>query len=194
MIKTKYSEEDLKVFETLITTKLEKAYDQVENLQNQLIEMEESLEDDASSHNEGNFTEQVEFLNTMVYRQKKHINDLESALMRIKNKTYGRCSVTGALIDKDRLLAVPTTTKSIAGKQQLENGTLKEKKPIVGKPKNPIITTKIVKKTLAVKPPTNSDLVDKSIDFIDISDDDEYEDDSYDPVEDNHASDSGMWD
>ncbi len=115
-----YSNEELKVFEVLITTKLEKAYGQLESLQLQIIEMEESIEDSSGIHymNDGGYTEQVGFTNAMAIRQQKHIADLEKALMRVKNKSYGRCIITGALIDKKRLLAVPTTTKSMAAKMQ----------------------------------------------------------------------------
>ena len=117
----RYSDADLQVFETLLTEKLNKAYEQVESLQVQLIEMEESIEDSSGMHymNDGNYSEQIEFLNGMVHRQRKHISDLENAIMRVKNKTYGRCVVTGQLIDKKRLMAVPTTTKSIVAKTQL---------------------------------------------------------------------------
>lgn len=115
-----YSDEDLKVFETLISTKLEKAYEQLKSLQLQIIEMEESIEDSSGVHymNDGGYTEQIGFTNAMVIRQQKHTSDLEKALMRIKNKSYGRCIITGELIDKKRLLAVLTTTKSMAAKTQ----------------------------------------------------------------------------
>ena len=52
----------------------------------------------------------------MMTRQRRYIDNLESALTRIKNRSYGICRVTGKLIDKRRLLAVPHATTSIEGK------------------------------------------------------------------------------
>ncbi len=66
--------------------------------------------DDSSIHSE------VELLNNMAIRQRQFIQNLENALVRIENKTYGICTVTGNLIDKKRLLLVPHATKSIEAK------------------------------------------------------------------------------
>ena len=54
----------------------------------------------------------------MAARQKKYVENLENALMRVENKTYGICKVTGKLISKERLRAVPHTTQSIEAKLQ----------------------------------------------------------------------------
>ena len=59
----------------------------------------------------------VLFRPEMAVRQQKFINGLQSALMRIENKTYGICRVTGKLIPKERLRAVPHATLSIEAKQ-----------------------------------------------------------------------------
>ena len=59
-----------------------------------------------------------EYLNQMAERQSTYIDHLEKALLRIENKTYGICRVTGKLIDKERLRAVPHATLSIEAKMQ----------------------------------------------------------------------------
>jgi len=58
----------------------------------------------------------LQLLDTMAHRLRKHIVDLKNALLRIHSKSYGICSLTGQLIDKKRLMAVPTTTKGVAAK------------------------------------------------------------------------------
>ncbi|MBV6652777.1 MAG: hypothetical protein KI786_03425, partial [Mameliella sp.] len=69
----------------------------------------------------------VEMLNNMAIRQRRYIQDLQNALIRIRNKVYGVCTVTGELIDKKRLMAVPTTTKSVAAK----TGPVTPKRPVI---------------------------------------------------------------
>ncbi|MBK6931657.1 MAG: TraR/DksA family transcriptional regulator [Saprospirales bacterium] len=66
--------------------------------------------DDSTAHTD------LELLQRMALRQQRHIQDLRNALLRIQNKTYGICIVTGQLIDKSRLRLVPHATKSIDGK------------------------------------------------------------------------------
>ena len=68
--------------------------------------------------NESSLSYDRDYLSRMTDRQNRFIRDLESALLRIKNKTYGICSVTGQLISKQRLKAVPHTTKSIKAKMK----------------------------------------------------------------------------
>ena len=65
---------------------------------------------------EGSLTQTKEELTAMVYRQQKFIQGLEAALVRIENKTYGRDRITGELIPKERLRAVPHATLSVASK------------------------------------------------------------------------------
>ena len=118
--------------------------------------------DDSSINND------VEMLNNMAIRQRMHIQDLDNALVRIKNKSYGICSITGQLIDKRRLLAVPTTTKSLAAKVAEQAAPPIDKKekpePPVQEEKKPapqekpgttkrIITTVIRKSSSAKKKP-----------------------------------------
>ena len=66
---------------------------------------------------DGAGTLEREYLNQMASRAGSFIEHLEKALMRIENKTYGICTVTGKLISKERLMAVPHATKSLEAKE-----------------------------------------------------------------------------
>ncbi len=118
----RYSDADLEMFQTLIQTKLERATAQWEELSSQIIEITEGSGDDYGGDwiDDSSMHHDVEMLNNMAARQRRYIYDLEKALVRIKNKTYGICSVTGELIDQRRLMAVPTTTKSIEAKHAMQ--------------------------------------------------------------------------
>ena len=86
-------------------------------LREQLLELTENADDDRGDWMDDSANgNEIEFLNTMTIRIRKHVRDLENALLRIRNRTYGVCLITGDLIDKKRLMAVPTATKSLAGK------------------------------------------------------------------------------
>ena len=93
-------------------------------MQEQLVEMAENSDSGYDLDDFGSLDREREFVQTMLGRQQKHIRDLENALLRIRNKTYGVCEITGELIDRRRLLAVPTTTKSLAAKNQLQEAAL----------------------------------------------------------------------
>ena len=114
----RYSDTELEEFRVLIQGKLDIARVQLEQLQSQIFEITENSDDEYGSDwmDDSSINNEIEILNDMAIRQRKYIQDLENALVRIKNKTYGICVVSGELIDKKRLLAVPTTTKSIAAK------------------------------------------------------------------------------
>jgi RNA polymerase-binding transcription factor DksA len=119
--KTKYSDEELKEFETLINKKLEKARDEFRILRETLNRNNDEGTDSTSGGNtkvleDGAETAEKENLGQQAARQLKYITNLENALVRIKNGTYGICSVTGKLISKERLIAVPHTTQSIEAK------------------------------------------------------------------------------
>lgn len=116
----RYSDVELEEFRVLIQGKLDQSKEHLEKLQSQIFEIAENSDDEYGSDwmDDSSINNDIEILNDMAIRQRKHIQDLENALVRIKNKTYGICVVTGELIDKKRLLAVPTTTKSIAAKHQ----------------------------------------------------------------------------
>lgn len=118
----RYSDEDLIEFKALIDEKMATAKQELEFMKEQIMEMNENASekqggnwfDDSSVHTE------LEMLNNMVIRQQQFVSNLENALIRIQNKTYGICMVTGQLIDKKRLLLVPHATKSVIAKE-IEN-------------------------------------------------------------------------
>jgi RNA polymerase-binding transcription factor DksA len=119
--KTRYSDEELKEFEKLIIKKLEKAKEEYKILKETLNRNNDEGTDATSGGNtkvleDGAETAEKENLSQLAARQQKYITNLENALVRIKNGTYGICSVTGKLISKERLIAVPHTTQSIEAK------------------------------------------------------------------------------
>lgn len=119
--KSRYSEEELKEFEVLINRKLEKAKEEYKILKETLNRNNDEGTDATSGGNtkvleDGAETAEKENLSQLAARQQKYIANLENALIRIKNGTYGICSVTGKLISKERLIAVPHTTQSIEAK------------------------------------------------------------------------------
>ena len=120
--RTRYSEEELKEFEALINAKLEIAQNELQILKNSLTRTHDSgtADTDVTSKvlEDGAETSQKECMNELAARQQKFINNLSNALIRIKNGTYGLCKVTGKLIPKDRLRAVPHTMLSIEAKLQ----------------------------------------------------------------------------
>jgi RNA polymerase-binding transcription factor DksA len=114
----RYSDSDLAEFQQLIEKKLTLAREQVDHLEEQVLELNESIQTSMADIGENSAYSDVEFINNMIFRQKKYIQDLENALLRVINKSYGICSITGNLIDKKRLLIVPTTTKGLEAKTE----------------------------------------------------------------------------
>ncbi len=118
--KTRYSDEELKEFEELINSKLEKATNELNYIKQSLTRSGDSGTDSTFGNvktlEDGADTAEKESLNQLAARQQKFITNLENALVRIKNGTYGICSETGKLISKERLRAVPHTTQSIESK------------------------------------------------------------------------------
>lgn len=177
----RYSDADLEEFKVLIDTKLERATTHLNDLQEQILEITENTSDEHGGDwvDDSSINNDVEMLNNMAIRQRMYIQDLENALVRIKNKTYGICSISGQLIDKRRLLAVPTTTKSLAAKvaEQVPAPEKKErvevekpvieKKPVEKKPIEKRITTTIIRKS------SSSSGKKKSVDIEDLEDDDD---------------------
>ena len=124
--KTRYSDDELKEFETLIKGKLEKAKEEFRILKDTLNRTNDAGTDSTSGGNtkvleDGAETAEKENLSQLAARQLKYITNLENALVRIKNRTYGICSVTGKLISKERLIAVPHTTQSIEAKMMKQD-------------------------------------------------------------------------
>ena len=120
--KTRYSDSELQEFKELIHHKLEDARRELTNLQAALNNANEHGTDDTASTfkilEDGSDTLAKEEAGQLAARQRKFIEQLENALIRIENKTYGICRVTGKLIPKERLRAVPHTTQSIEAKLQ----------------------------------------------------------------------------
>ncbi len=120
---TRYPDSELQEFKVLLETKLEHSKTQLEELKKQIIETSENTGDDYGGDwvDDSSNSTNMDMLNNMALRQQKYIQELTNALMRIENKVYGICVVTGELIDKRRLLAVPTTTKSLDAKTDIHN-------------------------------------------------------------------------
>lgn len=118
--KTKYSDDELKEFEDIINDKIEKARKELHLLKNSLSRTDDSGTDNTSGTlkmlEDGADVAEKENLSQLAARQQKFINNLENALVRIKNGTYGICIDTGKLISKERLRAVPHTMHSIEAK------------------------------------------------------------------------------
>ncbi len=124
--RTRYSDDELKEFEKLIIEKLEKAKGEYKILKDTLSRDNDAGTDATSGGNtkvleDGAETAEKENLSQLAARQQKFITNLENALVRIKNGTYGICSVTGKLISKERLIAVPHTTQSIEAKMMKQD-------------------------------------------------------------------------
>ncbi len=113
----RYSANELKEFEDLINSKLDKSRDELEYLKKSIIR-EDAAENKTSAGNldDGAGSMEKEQLNQLAARAQKFISDLERAIFRIKNGTYGVCKDTGKLISKERLRAVPHTQQSMEAK------------------------------------------------------------------------------
>ena len=118
--KMRYSDEELAEFKELILTKIELAKRDYQQMMDVLTGKDGNGVDDTMPTykvlEEGSMTQSKEELTNMAARQQKFIQGLQAALQRIENKTYGVCRVTGKLIPKERLRAVPHATLSIESK------------------------------------------------------------------------------
>ena len=116
----RYSDVDLAEFKALIQAKLEKAKGDLELIKSAYMNDLNNGTDDTSptfkAFEEGSETMSKEANSQLAIRQEKFIRDLKNALIRIENKTYGLCKVTGKLISKERLKIVPHATMSIEAK------------------------------------------------------------------------------
>ncbi len=124
--KTKYSQEELEEFKQIILDKLEKSRDDLELLTEAFTNSNENDTSDTSPTfkvlEEGYSVLSKEENSRLAARQQKFITNLENALIRIENGTYGVCRVTGKLISKERLRSVPHATLSIEAKLQQNKG------------------------------------------------------------------------
>ncbi|NCD68266.1 TraR/DksA family transcriptional regulator [Mucilaginibacter agri] len=117
--KTKYSESELDEFRILIQTKINSAREELYDLAGTLSATNSNGDEAAiagKTLEDGSATFEKEYINQMAARQKKFIEQLEAAIQRIDNKTYGICRSTGKLIPKERLRAVPHTTQTMEAK------------------------------------------------------------------------------
>ncbi|WP_400076169.1 TraR/DksA family transcriptional regulator [Winogradskyella sp. R77965] len=116
----RYSDKDLEEFRALVQTKIEKAEHDLELIKSAYMNDHNNGTDDTSptfkAFEEGSETMSKEANSALAIRQEKFIRDLKNALIRIENKTYGVCRVTGKLINKERLKLVPHATLSIEAK------------------------------------------------------------------------------
>ncbi|AZQ60015.1 TraR/DksA family transcriptional regulator [Maribacter sp. MJ134] len=119
-LKVRYSDKDLAEFKSLIEEKIEKAKSHLELLKSAYMNDGNNGTDDTSptfkAFEEGSETMSKEANTQLAIRQEKFIRDLKNAILRIENKTYGICRVTGKLINKERLKLVPHATLSIEAK------------------------------------------------------------------------------
>jgi len=119
--KVKYSEKELQEFKDIILKKIETAQEDLALIRSSYMNDSNNGTDDTSptfkAFEEGSETMSKESNVQLAIRQEKFIRDLQNALLRIENKTYGVCRVTGKLIQKERLKLVPHATLSIEAKR-----------------------------------------------------------------------------
>jgi len=117
--KTKYNDTELNDFKELINGKIRMAREELYELAGALSSAHSNGDEAAiagKTLEDGSATFEKEQTSQLAARQKKFIEQLEAALIRIENKTYGICRSTGKLIPKERLRAVPHTTQSMEAK------------------------------------------------------------------------------
>lgn len=121
-VQIRYSDADLAEFKELILGKIEKAQADLDLIKSAYMNDLNNGTDDTSptfkAFEEGSETLSKEANSQLATRQEKFIRDLKNALIRIENKTYGICRVTGKLIEKERLKLVPHATMSMEAKIQ----------------------------------------------------------------------------
>ncbi|MEO8935162.1 MAG: TraR/DksA C4-type zinc finger protein [Xanthomarina sp.] len=119
-LNVRYSDKDLAEFKTLIQEKIVKAQHDLDLIKSAYMNDLNNGTDDTSptfkAFEEGSETMSKEANSQLAIRQEKFIRDLKNALIRIENKTFGTCRVTGKLINKERLKLVPHATLSIEAK------------------------------------------------------------------------------
>ncbi len=118
--KNRYTDTELERFKKLIVKKIDQAKQDLDLLKSAYMNDSDNGTDDTSptfkAFEEGSETMSKEANTQLALRQEKFIRDLKNALIRIENKTYGVCRITGKLIKKKRLMVVPHATLSIEAK------------------------------------------------------------------------------
>ena len=122
--KTRYSDEELAEFKVIIKDKLEKARKEYDTLRKVIMhngsnDIEDTTPSFKTVEDDGAYQLSKEEASQLAQRQYKFIQNLEAALVRIENKTYGVCRVTGKLIPKERLRLVPHATLTVEAKEML---------------------------------------------------------------------------
>ena len=122
----RYSDEELDEFKVIIRKQYALAQEDLQSLRDQIADFTANISEGfgADMAEDSSSVSQLELLNEQVLRKRDHVQALENAMLRIKNKVYGVCSVTGELIDRARLEAVPTTTKSLEGMRLQASGVM----------------------------------------------------------------------
>ena len=122
--KTRYSDEELAEFKSIILDMLEKAKQEYNTLRKVVMnngnnDIEDTTPSFKTVEDDGAMQLSREEASQLAQRQYKFIQNLEAALVRIENKTYGVCRVTGELIPKERLRLVPHATLTVKAKEML---------------------------------------------------------------------------
>ncbi|NJN34016.1 MAG: TraR/DksA family transcriptional regulator [Saprospiraceae bacterium] len=114
--KERYNDADLAEFRQIIEKKLLKAKDDYIFYMTQLTDLTESGDTKLNKLDDAVGSLEMEYIASSAARVQKHINHLEEALMRIKNRVYGVCRITGKLIPRERLRIVPHATLCVEAK------------------------------------------------------------------------------
>ncbi|MFK7810663.1 MAG: TraR/DksA family transcriptional regulator [Saprospiraceae bacterium] len=166
---TRYSDADLAIFKSHIEKLVEKGKEYLHLITEQVQDLNENKDSEGDWMDDTSSSSDLELLFTMQARQRKHLQDLENALLRIRNKSYGICIVTGELIDRRRLMAVPSTSRSLEAKMA---GSAPVKKERVAPPKR-TTPNQIISKVIKKKEPIEKSEMN---DFEELEDDDLYDD------------------
>ena len=117
-----YSKMELEEFRSIINSKLEDAQKEYKRLAESLKALSGVSADSYNFTEYGNESREKEQVEILMARQDKFIHNLDKALIRIENGTYGICRITGKLIPKERLRIVPHATTTVEGKMMQKNG------------------------------------------------------------------------
>ena len=122
----RYSDEDLAGFAEKIKAEYKIAKEDLELLRSQVKELSNTMSENfgADMGEDSGSVSQLELLREQVLRKRDDVQALQNAMLRVKNKVYGVCAVTGNLIDRTRLEAIPTATKSVEGMRMEASGEL----------------------------------------------------------------------
>ena len=125
--KTRYSDEELEEFRRIIVDMLEKAKAEYNTLRRVVMhngtnDIEDTIPSFKTGEDDGATQLSREEASQLAQRQYKFIQNLEAALVRIENKTYGICRATGKLIPKERLRLVPHATLTVEAKEKMNGG------------------------------------------------------------------------